>query len=281
MKIAAILVIHDHAAVVKDTVESIRRYMTKDILTVVDPISQFRRIRTKNRIVGSVCDVWSGHSDRFSGANIPAHRLDGLKHNHHRAPYRNMMFGLQKASEMWEADWYCYLDYDALVVSEAFRERLETDAWILGNDHRVGNLKFPIVEAAAGVKIHESHYLLGCCHFIHRDFIRLLNERDFFGKFLWYTNDFKDGFMPGHTVQSCHDAGEHILPSLAVAMGGKVQELGCYSWDGRWIGDPRFQMRFRPDICPAEHIPEASILHPLKDFSGPIRTQQREKRNEL
>jgi hypothetical protein len=282
MQIAAILVIHDHPAVVQDTIESVRRYMTKDVLAVVDPSGQFRRLQTKTRLGGAICDVYAGDGDRFRGHHLAAHQIQGLRHNHHRAPYRNMVLGLQTASEMWDADWYCYLDYDALVASEGFKERLETDAWVVGNDHRVGNLKFPLIESLAGVQIKESHYLIGCCHFINRKLIDRLKEVNFFERFLWATNDFQAGFFPGHTEQTCYDVGEYIMPSLAVAMGGRVEELAYFDHTNQWRGDPRFPLRFRPDLIPQfDSYEEASILHPVKDYAGIIREYHRKKRNEL
>lgn len=282
MRIAAVLTIHDHPAVVKDTVESIRRYMTTDILTVVDPTPLFKRCQTKTRLGGAICDVYIGDGDRFHGHPLPAHQIQGLRHGHYRAPYRNMMLGLHTASQLWDADWYCYLDYDALIASEDFKERLQTDAWVLGNDHRIGNLKFPLLESLANVEIRESHYLLGCCHFVSRKLIEKLNAIDFFNRFLWVTNESKDGFFPGHTLQTCYDVGEYIMPSLAVAMGGRVEELGCFDCTNRWQGDKRFLLRFRPDIIPTqEPYQDATILHPVKDPSGVIRTYFRKKRNEL
>jgi hypothetical protein len=258
MRVATFLNIHANPELVMDTVESIQAHMTNDILLVID-----------------------GASNAFVDVKLPAPYIKGFKHGFPRAPYRNVALGLKHLTEMYDSDWYCYMDYDALVASDRFKHNLkmadEQNIWMLGNDGAVNEVKIPIVEAIIGKKITKGYYLLGCMLFFNRKFIDRLKEIKFLDRFLNATNSFSQGFMPGYDG---YDVSEHMYPTLAREMGGNIGVFATYT-PGRWHGSYEyFPCRFRPELTEAEDFPNASILHPLKDFNNPIRVKHRNKRKE-
>jgi len=261
MKIAAILNVHDDSPIVFDTLESIRRWMTHDVLVI--------------------CDGAGWH--KLEKVKLPVHKLEGLYHACNRAPYRNIVLALKHAGTIFpDADWYCYMEYDCLVASSGFGPYLQAaekeKIWCLGNDYRTGNIQFPLLESIFETNFLFSHYLLGACVFHHRDFVKKLFEIDFFDKFLFYTNDFSKGFFPGYEEQGGYDFGEHLFPTLAAHYGGVVNELAKFTEaDQKWHGyHEQFPIRFRPDID--VNYKKASILHPIKDFLNPIRIYHRKLR---
>ena len=196
MEIAAVTVIHDKINVVKDTLDSVRRYMTEKIIVVADPFPLYKRLPTPAKLGGNNCDVYVGDNELFKDGSLPAYVVKGLKHNYYRAPYRNIMLGLQTAAKFWHADWFCVMDYDCLVVSDSFKDVLSNDYWIMGNDCRENDLKFPLLESLVNLKFSKSHYVLGCFYFINGEFVRKLEDIDFFNKFFCLTNELKSGFFP-------------------------------------------------------------------------------------
>lgn len=262
MRIATIINAHENSPVFRDTLDSVIHYLTKDILVVSDG---------KN---------W----DQFENSDLPALKLQGFYHGKDSAPYRNVCMGLMKAGEIWKdmADWYCYMEYDALVGPGSIREHLkmadDLGFWILGNDHRKDNRRIPFFDNFQKKKL-GLHYLLGCCVFISRKFMEALQSDNFFGRFLDFTNfhhgsiDFVEEGKNPHPV---YDISEFIYPTLAVHYGGKVGEMAC--WSGGWRGNYEFYpMRFRPDLVESP-FPYACIMHPLKEHDNPVRAYHREKR---
>lgn len=265
MNIAVVLNVHENSPVVFDTLESILKYATQKVLVIVDGAG------------------W----DQLASVPMPAYKLEGFYHACNRAPYRNVALGLKKAWELWsnEVDWICYAEYDCLFGSGEFKRYLEaanrSDIWCLGNDFRVSNIKFPLIEAMLKEKIKYTGYLLGCCVFYHRNFFKKLAEVNFFERFLYLTNEFSQGFFPGYEEQGGYDLSEHLYPTLAAHYGGKIAQLANWSertnkWSGYY---DKFLCRFRPDLIENfDNYKGASILHPLKDYSNPIREYHREKR---
>jgi hypothetical protein len=271
MKIATLLNVHEDSPIVQDTLESIKDYMTKDILVLTDGASHY-----KTRVLHSGAEILS-RIDPFG--NLPVHRVEGFFHQFYRSPFRNMTLGLKTLFENWEADWYCYIEYDCLVTSSDFLEDLEDMAqrgvWMVGNDLRCGNYRIPLLDNIVGT-IQEHHVMLGCCVFMHRDYMKALAKDDFFNKFLYVTNCFRET-LPEFDEQGAYDIGEIIYPSLAVHYGGKVEEFARFNDSLGWTGNAeRYPMRFRPDIDAA--FPDASIIHPLKTYDHPIRCYNRERR---
>jgi hypothetical protein len=259
MKIAVLLSAHQDTEIVLDTIESIKKYVSDDILLICDGAR------------------WSSWGEK---APLPVYKMSGFFHNYSRAPYRNITFGLYHVLKLFkEIDWVCYTEYDTVFASDAFKEDLEEAAkegvWCLGNDVRSGDFKFPLLENMIKSKISGSRYLLGCCVFYHIDFLRKLEELNFFEKFLYLTNDFTKGFFPGYEEQWGYDLAEHLYPTLAHHYGGGVRGMACWSGN-RWTGSERFKMRWKPEI--EEDCLSASIFHPLKAYDNSIRLRLREQR---
>lgn len=263
MKITAILNTHGVPDVTLDTVDSIRHYMTDRILVVVDGVA------------------W----DTFTGINLPAYKLRGFNHNWYKSPYRNIFLGLLTAATHWQdTDWFCYIEYDCLIGSSAFKKDLEEaerdNIWCIGNDYRdkqTVNLTF--LEKIAQGKFEEVVYLLGACIFYHKDFIKIALEKEFFQRFLFYTNPFQKGFFP---LYDAWDLTEHALPTIVKHFGGKIRQFATYNqMTGMWAGNyRRYPIRFRPELTYEEqHFLQASIMHPLKSLDHPIRKYHRAKRN--
>lgn len=262
MEIAVVINVHSKPNVVMDTIESIRHYMTDDILLVID-----------------------GASTDFKKLELPVKKLEGFRHNCPRAPYRNVALGLQTVSEVYpNADWYCYLEYDCLVTSKRFLPNLqladEKNIWMMGSDGRLDDKTMPLVSALIGSEFKSIYYLLGACQFFSKKFMTKLNEIDYFNRFLSVTNGFSDGFFPAYTG---YDISEHMYPSLARHFGGNVGVFATYDMQaGRWHGSHKvFPIRWKPELDPVtENFPEASIMHPLKSYDHPIRVYHRERRRD-
>jgi len=308
MKIAAIIQAHNDDGAVLDTIDSVKRWMTTDILTVMDGAS------------------WDGiDKDKFSSSYL----VQGLNHGLPNNPYRNVFFGLKQVYDKWpDKDWYCYLEYDCLVTSNSFESDLEkaekSNYWVLGTDLRMKKCQCPFVEKAIGKKFNETFHILGCFYFLHRNYIVALNDLNFFDKFLSLTNYFSNGFFPmkaggglsGYLGQAgdnpyanmaVFDISEELIPTLAYYLGGKIGSLSFWG-DGcthphnavagvnempttsqqselpgnslGWYGNYRkYPVRWKPDLNVNENFIEASIMHPLKTYDHPIRQYHRQRRD--
>lgn len=273
MKVATIINSHGDTDCVLDTIDSVLKFVGPEAILIVD---------------GGNWDNW--------GKNLvaPIYKLEGFYHGCNRAPYRNVALGIKQAWSMWgnKVDWFCYIEYDCLFGSSEFKNYLkvadEKGIWCLGNDYRMGKFNFPLIEQMLRCKLGVSSYLLGCCVFYKNVFVEKLVESNFFEKFLYMTNEFSGGFFPHYEQQGGYDLSEHLYPTLAGKFGGKIGELACWdessmSWRGEF---KKFPLRYRPDLCQinGENIDlfkEASICHPVKDFSNPIREYYRKKRQAM
>jgi hypothetical protein len=263
MKIAAILHTHGSPDVTVDTLNSIRTNMTSQVLLLVDGCG------------------W----EMYEKLDIPVYKLTGFNHGLPRNPYRNIALGMLSAGQNWvnDVDWFCYMEYDGLVASPAFKTDLaeleKQGVWLAGNDYRTQrkvNLRF--LETIVQEKFGEIVYMLGACLFYHRDFVRLLLEKEILERLLYYTNDFPPAFFP---YFSEWDLTEHAMPTMVKHFGGKIHQFAVYNKDLKlWAGDHRkYPIRFRPELnLEEDYFLQASILHPLKDFNNPIRVFHREKR---
>jgi hypothetical protein len=269
--IVAILNIHGYPRVVLDTIDSIRTHMTNNILLVSDGAA------------------WENLSKISWGTII----VKGFYHNYNRSPYKNVILGFKEATEKWEkADWYVYIEYDCLVVSDSFLSDLDS-SWCLANDYRDKSHRFtsyclPVLNEITGVSIDCSQYVLGCCVFYSGKFIRTLRNTDFFSKFIKRTAEFEKGWFPDYKGYAFE---ETLLPSLVTHFGGTIKQLAAWKgsadkilhpdmsrWNGR--GD-KYPMRFRPEIQPSEVHPNATIIHPVKEYNSPIREHYRETRTRI
>ncbi len=247
MKISVLLSAHNYTELVLDTIESIRTYASNDLVMIVDEAH------------------WNW------GETINVAKIKGLYHNYNKAPYRNLTLGLKTIYENNpNSDWYCYTEYDVLFTSSKFKEDLkiaeENNVWCIGFDSRVQNYQFPYLEKIIEDKLTQSRYLLGCCVFYHKDFLKKLHEMNFFDKFLTLTNGFEEGFFPSFEEQGGYDFGEHLYPTLANYFGKNTAEFSHWNQTlNQWQGNfQRYPVRWRPEITIEEAMNSPSIIHPVK-----------------
>lgn len=263
MRVAVVLSAHENSPVYRDTLESVRRYLSDDVVVVVDGFG------------------WKG----FASESVE--KIEGFRHGKSNAPVRNMALGMMGAWERWgvDADWYCYMEYDCLVGSGEVKEHLrmadERGYWMLGNDMRRVDRSMPMLDRLAGGKVN-LHYLLGCCVFFGRKFVVRLAENEIFRRLLEQTNFFPyemevvDASGKGLPA---HDASEFIYPSLAAHYGGTIEQFACWGEDGSWTGNfHHYPMRYRPDLTDRDPFVQACIMHPLKEFDNPVRAYHRKLR---
>ncbi len=262
MNIAVVLNAHENSPVFKDTLESVTHFWTDKVLVVVD------------------AKGWSQFSneDRLL-------KMEGFYHGRSSSPHRNVCLGLMKAWETWggTADWYCYMEYDCLVGSSETKAHLyEADrkgVWLVGNDYRTDPRSIPFLESFEKASL-PLHYFLGCCLFFSREFMSSLASRDFFSRFLNFTNFRTESpfFVDSEgRSEQVYDVSEFMYPTLAIKYGGRVAELDCWE-DTRWrSGGGKYPMRFRPDLCESPYE-GACVMHPLKSPSCPIRAFHKDRR---
>ncbi len=267
MEITTIVHTHGKPDVTFDTVDSIKAYMTNQILLLVDGAG------------------WHNF-DKNSSVSM----LKGFHHGYYRAPYRNIILGLMSAAQHWpDSDWYCYLEYDCLIGSSVFKKDLaaadKSNVWLIGNDFREKEelkVGFPLLEVMLKTKFEEIVYLLGAALFYNKKFIKKCIEENFFERFLYYTNEFKQGFFPGYQGPAAWDLIEHMMPTLAQHWGGKVAQFAKWSQKSKtWVGGNyrRYPIRWQPDLFLVEHeYLQASVMHPLKEYKHPVREFHRNKR---
>jgi hypothetical protein len=267
--IATIVATHSNPETTIDTIESVRYHMTDKVILLVDEVG------------------WHEYKE----LKVPASKLKGFRHGFFRAPYRNVMLSLKNAAKTYPSvDWYCYLEYDCLIGSSDFKQDLAKaeaeNVWMLGNDlrrHEEKKVKFPLIELMFKTKFDEILYFLGAMLFFHKKFIDKCVAENFFERFLYLTNDFKDGFFPDYEGKAAWDLSEHLLPTLAKHWGGNVKQFASYDKErGLWSGDyKRYLVRWTPPLyLTDEEIESGWIYHPVKDYNDPIREYHREKRNE-
>lgn len=260
MEITVLINAHGHPDVVADTVASINHYLTPQVYVVAD----------------------GGNLGAFHG--FPAAPLiPGLVHLHHKAPYRNMLLGMSMVADLHPAtDWLIYMDYDCLVASKGLRNDLARwDAegvWLFGADHRRDQkCDLSFAEAVLKTPLPTKQYLLGAMMGFHKTFLARLREMDFWNRMLTRTNDFQQGFFPNYKDW---DVSEHLYPSVAASLGGRVIGVSAYDVPVRlWRGNfQRYPVRWQPEIAPDEVLPPASVIHPVKSMDNPIRVYARMRR---
>lgn len=281
MKIATVLSAHENSEVYRDTLESVRKYLSEDVVVLVDGFG------------------WKQFRDE------KVDKIEGFRHGRSSAPVRNMALGLMGAWERWNssAEWYCYIEYDCLVGSHEVHKHLamadERGYWLLGNGLRESYGNMPDLDRLCGAPNIKLCSLLGCCLFFSARFMSELNRNDFFGRFLSYTNFFPYEFKlysddlagnyldhkkpsAGRPVRPLpvHDTNEFIYPSVAIHYGGTVQELAKWdvvnhTWEGNFIHYP---MRFSPDLGVSDPFQEACVMHPIKEADNPIRAYHKSLR---
>jgi len=283
MKIATILNCHEENDLLRDTLDSIRCFLSKDILLVIDGFS-------KSNFDSIKC----------------VHKLKGFTHNCAKSPYKNVILGLMNAWKIWEeeADWYCYTEPDCLFAQNNIAQDLQKrNCWLIGNDLCKENINknfednmFPFVENFLKKKLDHTYYLIGCCLFFKKDFIKKLNELNFFEKILYYTNAFNKNNYPKYKG---YDISEHLFPTLAWNLGGGLGEFANFRNPKNISGNfSKYKMRFGGlhyysyknkleysrlndlGIDDFESCKNSYIMHPIKDYNNPIRKYHRCIRNQ-
>lgn len=270
MEILTILSCHNHPNIVFDTLHSIQKNLSKDVLLLVDGVG------------------WK-YFDRLK-ISVPI--LKGLNHGYFKSPYRNIILGLIHTYKHWpNYDWYCYTEYDSLFTSNEILNDLkkakEKNIWMVGCDYRrkqnyagKRTVKLEYVEKIIKEEFDEIHYLLGSVLFYSGEFLKKLIESEFLEKFLFFTNSFVEDFFPGyiHTSKAAWDVIEHLMPTLCRHWGGEILELSkwndkSFEWSGNYKTYP---IRWQPEIDRDYEF--ASIIHPVKDYNSVARKYFREKR---
>lgn len=266
-KIAVVLNAHENSLVLKDTLESIRFYWTNNVLIAADG---------KN---------WAEFRD---DERLPALKLEGFFHGKPSSPYRNMCLGLMNAWSIWgdQVDWYVYMEYDCLVSSGETLNHLkaadEAGLWLIGNDRRLNTMQIPFLNRFEKTEL-QIHYFLGCCLFFNKKFMQEMKNRNFFERFLTFTNFYDDIYFlndKSGKKEMVYDLSEFLYPTLAVHYGGKIQEIACWTdTNGPWRGDhEHYPMRFRPDLT-EQPFQKACVLHPMKKYENPVRSYHRQIRH--
>ena len=243
MNISLLLNTHQNSPVFQDTLDSVITYATKNVLVLVDGVA------------------WN----EFQNYDCPTSIMRGFRHGFHKSPYRNVALGLKMLYEKWpESDWFCYSEYDVLFASSKFKSNLkaaqEKEIWMMGSDGHIDDKEMPLIEAMLGGKFRSYYYLLGCCQFFYKDFMKKLHDIDFFDRFLNLTNQFTEGFMPGYAA---YDLSEHLYPSLCRQFGGNVGVFSSYDEHGQWHGHYRsYPIRWSPQLDDeTENFPEIGRAH--------------------
>ena len=254
MKVATILNAHDYLDLVLDTLDSITTYVGDDILAVVN-----------------------GKAKDFK---LPVYKLEGYSQGTARAPYRNVALSLMYASDLYpDADWYCYMEWDALFCSNGFKKTLEQaeqqNIWMMGTNGRIDYAEMPLIEELLGEQFRSVYYMLGACLFFHKNYMKKLKEIDFFNKFLILCN----GFTENVPKYQGYDISEHMYPTIARHYGGNIGVFSTYE-NGTWHGDYKsFPVRWKPDIEEVDYE-KVNFVHPLKTMCD-VRKNLAIKRKEL
>ena len=256
MKIAVLLNCHAYPELVADTVASIKTWVSNDIGVMIDGAcwDKFEFVKWSDTVA-----------------------FKSLKHNFHKSPYRNITFGLKKIYELFpDYDWYIYTEYDCLFTSDAFLNDLKnTGITCYASDIRSDKWCLPYFDKIMETKITDYKTMLGCCVFYSGEFIKKLYNMEMFDRILDMTESFSTGQFPDYPGYAFE---ESLYPTLVNHLGGTVSELGA--WRGSKWTNKRYMMRFRPNIELNELSGEASIVHPLKNVTCPVRQHYKAIRND-
>ena len=122
MKISVLLNCHGDEDLVKDTIDSVKKYVTNDILVLIDGCN------------------WA---DWGVSVDLGVEKISGLYHGKSKSPYKNLTYGLSKIYEKYpDSDWFCYIEPDVLFTSSSFKDDLK-DCWCIGADLRHYKYELP------------------------------------------------------------------------------------------------------------------------------------------
>jgi hypothetical protein len=282
MNIAAIVPVHADPHVANDTLDSIRRHMTDKVLVLADG--------------------WAYHDiqDKIEGQV-----LSGLCQGGAQGSHANRMFGLRNLYTAFpHCDWYCWIEYDALVANDTFKNDLEyvlPDEWVVGFCGGSNVFDIPVLPGifrSPGLK--ELTYFLGAVVFHRREFLEQLYSDQMFEWIVNSTAMFSSCHTQGTLSQlpgikldnEMYDLGEFVAGTLAKRYDKNVRSLSHWDQQGwrkqvhgsdsrlYWSGNfEKYPIRWNPLLMEHENIfGVSSILHPLKAYDDPIRAAYREHR---
>lgn len=241
----------------QDTLESIRFFVTKDILVTRDAVLE-------------PCLL----------SNV--YTVSGFSYGDNKSPYRNIALGIYHLYQLFpNHDWYMYCDYDVVFLSSRITEQLKLaermGVWLVATNGRYEQLEIPFLKSFCGRSCQYSYYVLGCWFCMHRHFLEKLIRLDFFNKFLFLTSEFREGYFPNYDR---HDISEHLYPTMCRLFGGNIGILSSYDEYGRWHGNYRYYpVRWKPEMKYQDEFKEACVVHPVKDYHNRFRVISREKRS--
>jgi len=256
--IAVLLNVHANPKMARDTLDSIRKWVSRKILMIVDKKG------------------WH-HFENFRHPDTEV--LCGVYHGVGRSPYKNIAIGLQRLYEMWpDATWYVYLESDVVVLSSAFKADLVSleskDVTLAAVEHRVqpkANNHW-LVREILGKQDNPliCHKTLGAVMFFSHKCIKPLIAKNFFKEVLLRTKEFRGAKFPNFTDYAVE---EIIYPSAAAAYGTVV---GLKALNGN---PTAYRVRFVPNVRLDEVTIATTIAHPTKRYDDPVREHARCLRN--
>ena len=253
MDIVTIINAHNNPALLKNTIDSVRRWVTDKIIVVIDAAGWYL----------------------FSNFKCPENTelVKGVYHNCYRSPYKNIAIGLNYAYAKYpKADWYNYIESDVMYLNDLFKEdlRAKSDHTDLGFIQRTGKQGDQwLVEKIFQKKL-PVYFMLGAIHFYSHSCISQLVGIDFFSKVLEETKQYSGAAFPNFS----HYAVEEVIYPTASAVFGRIGNLGnydntiCKSSYGNIC--ERYAVRFTPEISEKEVTAFTSIAHPLKNMQRRI-----------
>lgn len=248
MDLVFIINVHDNSQTVRDTIDAVKLWGSDDIVLSVDGLA------------------WSKFSE-FNYRNVIP--LRGVDHGINRSPYKNMTLGLSEAYNKWpDKDWYCYMEYDVLILSDLFKYQLEIAARrgvsCVGFEHgyTAGSNDAWLLSKLFDKEINYKHKMIGCFMCFSNACMKFWDQHNFFGNLLTQTASYSGADFPNFTDY----AVEEILFPTAASLAGPLLTFnaGCSQ-------SSRYLVRFMPEVTQNEITNETTIVHPIKSFTNPIR----------
>jgi len=245
---ACLINTHANLPLTEDTADSVKYWMTPNILILVDGLGwdQFEN-KTNYQI------------------------LKGFNHGYPCSPYRNILHGLTEIYKMYpKVRWYCYLESDCLIANDRFKKDLINSKFIGGLEYRYDySLNLPLLDEIVKDSVNKHHHLLGCVLFMSHTFVETLMSEDIPNKIINATADLPVGTFPDFHGLAFE---ETLFPSLSAYYAeDSVFSLGEWS---------KYNVRWCPEITEKEVTASATIIHPIKNINSKIRQHYRKFRKQ-
>jgi hypothetical protein len=251
MQLATIICVHTDPELARDTIDSVRAWVTRKILLIVDKAG------------------WH-HYQGFKHPDTEV--MCGLYHKARKSPYKNMAVGLREAYGIWpDVDWYHWLEYDAVYLNDYFRYDLDRcrESACVGFDpvgKFASNDHWLVKEILDDSNI-ECYKMLGAVTYFSHKCVSSLINFGFFDELLKRTETYKGDQFPRFGDYAVE---EILYPSAASAFGpvSDIREPSSILIQQN-IGRPnmlthRYAVRYGEPIAINEITTETSIVHPTK-----------------